>query len=340
MPIDNTPVCSICIANYNGMGVLADCIESVRKQQGNICYEIIVHDDASSDGSAHYIRTHHPDVILLESRNNVGFCISNNRMVESARGKYILLLNNDATLLPDALTTFLQAAEMAGQPCILGLPQYDWLSGHLIDRGCLLDPFLNAVPNLDPVRNEVGVVAGACLWLPKVLWEELDGFPAWFGSMAEDHYLCCRARLSGYRVICLGKSGFRHHVGRSFGGGRLTSDLLTTNFRRRALSERNKSLAMMVCYPSLALFMLLPFHFMLLVMEGIILSVLKRDSRYWKQIYGPCLSQLWSIRSNLMQTRELVQQSRRISLMVFFSAFVAMPYKLRMLMRYGLPDVS
>lgn len=340
MSIDHVPVCSICIANYNGMDVLADCIASIRQQRGDICCEILVHDDASSDGSAHYLRTQHPDVLLIESRENVGFCIANNRMVDRARGKYILLLNNDAALFPDALISLQQAAELAVNPCILGLPQYAWHSVQLIDRGCLLDPFLNAVPNLDPVRHEVGVVAGACLWIPKALWEELDGFPAWFGSMAEDHYLCCRARLSGYRVTCLGESGFKHHAGHSFGGGQPTSGELATTFRRRSLSERNKSFAILICYPALALFVLLPFHFMLLVTEGIMLSALKRDRRYWMQIYGPCLSQLWSNRVHLMQTRERVQLSKRASLMNFFSAFVAMPYKLKMLMRHGLPYVS
>ena len=43
------------------------------------------------------------------------------------------------------------------------------------------------------------MVIGACLWIQKGLWEELGGFPEWFGSIAEDMYLCCRARLAGYK---------------------------------------------------------------------------------------------------------------------------------------------
>gem|GEM_PF-3707662 len=73
--------------------------------------EIIVHDDASTNASAAHIRTHHPDVRLIESAENVGFCIANNRMAAAARGRYLLLLNNDATLLPDALETLRAEAE-------------------------------------------------------------------------------------------------------------------------------------------------------------------------------------------------------------------------------------
>jgi len=104
------PVCSICIANYNGAALLDDCLQSVLAQQGNIASEIIVHDDASSDDSVKLLREKYPLVELLASRENVGFCVSNNRMAEQARGEFILLLNNDAALYPDALETLLAAA--------------------------------------------------------------------------------------------------------------------------------------------------------------------------------------------------------------------------------------
>ena len=63
------------------------------------------------------------------------------------------------------------------KPAILTLPQFDATSGELIDRGCLLDPFFNPVPNLDPKRSDVAMVIGACLWIPKDLWDEMEGFP-------------------------------------------------------------------------------------------------------------------------------------------------------------------
>ncbi|MDI1246850.1 MAG: glycosyltransferase, partial [Rhodoferax sp.] len=226
------PLISVCIANYNGMDVIEGCLQSVLAQQGDLAVEILVHDDASSDESLDYIRKHYPQVKLIRSAENVGFCIANNRMAAAARGKYLLLLNNDAALFPDALQTLLQEANRLAQPAILTLPQYDATSGALVDRGCLLDPFYNPVPNLNPNRTDVAMVIGACLWLPKSLWDELGGFPEWFESIAEDMYLCCRARLAGYAVRALAVSGYRHWQGKSFGGNRVANNRLASTFRR------------------------------------------------------------------------------------------------------------
>ena len=212
------PVCSVCIANYNGVGLLQACIESVLEQDCGFALEIIVHDDASTDGSVAWIRQNFPAVVLIESAENAGFCIANNRMAKAATGEYLLLLNNDAELLPNALRALHGAATSLKQPAILGLPQYDAASHALIDRGSVFDPFLNPIPNLDLARQDVGMVIGACLWIPRALWEDLNGFPEWFGSMAEDMYLCCLARLRGCPVRILPDSGFRHWVGHSFGG--------------------------------------------------------------------------------------------------------------------------
>ncbi|MBS0486236.1 MAG: glycosyltransferase, partial [Proteobacteria bacterium] len=69
------PVCSVCIANYNGAAILADCIDSVLQQQREISVEIIIHDDASTDDSVAFLRAHYPQVELFVSEVNVGFCI-------------------------------------------------------------------------------------------------------------------------------------------------------------------------------------------------------------------------------------------------------------------------
>src|ERR1035437_2269249 len=123
--ISSKPICSVCIANYNGVGLIEDCIDSVLTQDCGFEIEIIIHDDASTDDSVALIRERYPQVKLIESKQNVGFCISNNRMVAQANGEYILLLNNDAELLPDALKTLHAEAQSGTAPAILGLPQYD-----------------------------------------------------------------------------------------------------------------------------------------------------------------------------------------------------------------------
>lgn len=328
---------SVCIAHYNDIELIDACLESVRTQAGELAVEIIVHDDASPDGSAAHIRKHHPDVRLIASSGNVGFCVANNRMAAAANGDYLLLLNNDATLLPDALQALLAEAERLVRPAILTLPQFDADTGELLDIGCLLDPFLNPVPNRDPARGEVGTVHGACLWIPKTLWEELGGFPEWFGSVAEDLYLCCCARLSGYPVRAIGASGYRHRVGQSFGGGKLRDGRLRTTFRRRALSERNRTCVMAMACSWPALIVLLPLHLAILLIEGALLTLLRLDWRYLTEIYLPALAAPFSKLSQVREGRRAIMRRRRVAATDFFSAFVFVPHKLRMLLRHGLP---
>jgi GT2 family glycosyltransferase len=337
---DIIPLISVCIANYNGMEVIDDCLRSVLDQKGRISVEILVHDDASNDGSDAYVRDHYPDVRLIISEKNVGFCIANNRMAAASSGKYLLLLNNDAALCPDALQTLLDEASRPGKPAIMTLPQFDATSGMLVDRGCLLDPFFNPVPNLNAECQDVAMVIGACLWTPKSLWDELGGFPPWFASIAEDMYLCCRARLAGYRVYVLRSSGYRHRQGKSFGGNRAIDGQLQTTYGRRSLSERNKTYVMVLMSPSLQLAIILPVHLALIGMEGLTIALLKLETRVWIEIYYPVFKGIWGKRRKLFEARREIQRTRKISLKDWLKAFVKFPRKIQMLVRYGIPVIK
>jgi len=340
MPVPEAILCSVCIANYQGINLIDDCIDSVRGQMGDLNIEIIVHDDASKDGSAEHIRARHPSVRLIESPVNVGFCVANNRMVAVARGRYVLLLNNDATLLPGALETLREEAQRIGRPAILTLPQYDARSGELLDIGCRLDPFLNAVPNRDSAAGDVAMVAGACLWIDKSLWDEIGGFPSWFGSLAEDLYLCCRARLAGHPVRALARSGYRHCVGAQFGGGRIQGGKLSTTFHRRALTERNKTFVMVMTYPALAMPIMVAVHLILLLIEGGGLSLAKWNLAYLRVIYLPVFAALWRRGPELRAGRCAAMGKRTLSYRDFFSVFDPLSYKLRMLFKHGLPETQ
>jgi len=333
------PICSICIANYNGVHLLDDCLQSIAGQGEAIPVEIIVHDDASTDGSLALLRERYPNVAVLASRVNVGFCIANNRMVTRAKGKFVLLLNNDAALQAGALVALVEASAAATQPRILTLPQYDWSTGVLVDRGCMLDLFYNPVPNLNPARHQVAITIGACLFLPRNLWGELGGFPEWMGSLAEDMYLCCLARLYGLVVQVTPQSGYLHRQGASFGGNRVESGRLNTTFRRRLLSERNKTAVMVICTPSSFVWPLLVMHATSLFVEGIVLSLLKRDLQVWRKIYQPTLAYIWTNLGTLRRRRQEVQRHRRTSFRAYMRDVVLFPRKLSMLKKYGLPKI-
>jgi GT2 family glycosyltransferase len=331
-------ICSICVANFNGEALLDACLSSILSQELNGDIEIIVHDDASTDNSLKVL-ARYADVRVLKSTENVGFCKSNNRMVAEARGEFILLLNNDAALEPGALSALLEKAQALDAPAILTLPQRDWDTDLLVDRGCLLDPFMNPVPNLRKNRTEVAMVIGACLWMPRSLWNRIGGFPDWIESIAEDMFICCAARQLGYAVFCLPTSSYRHMQGKSFGGNKVNAGRLTTTYRRRRLSERNKSSLLTIFTPSPWLIPVLALHIATLTTEGLLLTAVRRDIRIWKDIYLASLSYLWQQRAELRKLRHELQSARTITAATYYSAFTWWPRKLIMLARYGLPKL-
>ncbi len=332
------PRVSVCIANYDGEALLPTCLDSVLAQQTHAAIEILVHDDASHDGSLALLQARYPQVHVLASTENVGFCVGNNRIVARARGDYVLLLNNDAALAPDAIGRLLEMAELTGRPAILTLPQLDWETNALVDRGCLLDPFFNPIPNVDPTRDDVAYVIGACLWCPREAWHALGGFPEWMESIGEDLYLCNLARLRGMPVRALRESHYRHRQGATFGGNRADGGL-RTSIRRRRLSERNKTRALMVLAPGVSMWPLLAAHLAALACEGIALSLLRRDATLLREVYQPALATPFRECAVLRVRRRDVQESRTVSVRRWFSAVRWQLRKLTLLRGYGVPTV-
>jgi len=333
-------ICSVCIANYNGIDVVGSCIKSALDQDFNFPYEVIIHDDASTDESVSFIKKHYPETRLIESPVNVGFCVSNNRMANQAHGDFLLILNNDAVLHKDAIRILYNYSNSQTVPGIIGLPQYDIQTGKLIDIGSFLDPFLNPIPNLNKKKQKVATIIGACLWVPKSLWQEIGGFPETLHTLAEDIFLCSVARIKGYPVVALAESGFDHWIGYNLSGRRLKKGGLRTTFYRRSLTERNKSYVMLLCYPSPAIYIVFPIHILLLIIEGILLSFMKKDLKIWSKIYYSCIKSLWVERKRLLYMRSEIQSQRKITCRDFFSVFSLLPYKLKLLLKYGLPKLD
>ena len=333
------PDISICIANYNGEEVLRDCLQSVYAQRGTCSFEVLLHDDASHDASLAMVRSNFPDVRVMESRDNVGFCISNNRMAAAAQGRYLLLLNNDAKLRQGSLEAFMREAESALHRAVLGLPQCTLHDGSLVDRGYEFDLFMNPIPVWTITTHEVATATGACLWVPRTVWDAVGGFPPWFESIAEDIYLCQAARLMGYPTHVLEAPGFDHWIGKSLGGGKVVDEKLKTTARRRALSERNKTAVMLLCYPAWALLALLPLHALLLGIEASFLWLAGSGRGKVKRIYGAILPGLWRHRQDICVLRRKLRARQRQTGWRFMRRFRWMPHKLRMLLRHGAPDI-
>jgi len=103
--MESTPVeVSIVIVTWNAARYMVDCLKSLERQTA-LPTEIIVVDNASSDGTARLIRDRFPDVILVESDRNLGFAKANNVGIARSKGRFLFLVNPDVIVMPGCLNT-------------------------------------------------------------------------------------------------------------------------------------------------------------------------------------------------------------------------------------------
>ena len=94
------PDISIVMVSWNTRSCLVDCLQSIEEHKGASCPEVIVVDNASSDGSPELVKSRFPAVHLIRNGRNLGFARANNIGIGEARGRYIALVNSDVILLP------------------------------------------------------------------------------------------------------------------------------------------------------------------------------------------------------------------------------------------------
>jgi GT2 family glycosyltransferase len=219
---------SILIVNYNGMAFLPDCLASIR-QQVTLDHEVIVVDNASSDGSCDYVRAAHPRVKLVVSARNLGFAGGNNLGARQACGEYLLLLNNDTVLTCDVrpaieLLDNNPDIGIAGARMLDGKSQYSRSAGHFptplrlisISNVFKKDGYFERgdFPAQGPRRGyQVDWVAGSFLLTRRFLWHELRGLDDGYFMYCEDADYCRRARDVGQSTSYCPQVSYIHYGG-------------------------------------------------------------------------------------------------------------------------------
>lgn len=109
---------SVIILNFNTLALTKLCLQSLKQSKlGSYSMEIIVCDNASSDGTIEMVQKEFPDVLVIQNNGNVGFAAGNNPGIKRAKGRYVVLLNSDTEAEPNvmkSMITFMDTHPKAG----------------------------------------------------------------------------------------------------------------------------------------------------------------------------------------------------------------------------------
>ncbi len=111
---------SILIVNWNTRELLRDCLTSIYRSNYLESFEVIVTDNASTDGSAELVASEFQHAILMPLRQNLGYAAGNNAGLAKASGEFLLTLNPDTVLPPEALSLAVEAIQKDGNAGCLG----------------------------------------------------------------------------------------------------------------------------------------------------------------------------------------------------------------------------
>jgi len=235
---------SIIIVNYNTRQLLSDCIETIRTYTDGIDFEIIVVDNGSSDGSEEYITNLYPDIIWIDSGDNIGFGKANNLGAKHSKGEYLFFLNSDTILKNNALQYFVEYmhSREADKIGILGGYLHNGLGNASSSYGRFPSPISEieyVVARIwrrkkadNAAACKVDWVSGADMFIKRSLFEDIGGFDPMIFMYYEETDLQYRLSEAGYNQYVIPGPEIIHFESGSAGGRGLT-------YRKFIMSQRS-----------------------------------------------------------------------------------------------------
>ena len=225
---------SIVIVNYNAKRHLENCLHSLTSSPPAIGHEIVVVDNASTDGSVQMVRARWPAIALIEQPANVGFAAGNNSGIRASRGTLILLLNND-TIVPAGAIDALAGALLAQPDVAVAGPRLVDESGRAeLSFGPMISPVNELrqkwvmklhgrgvarvsrwVDRATGQDRYVDWVSGACLLVRRADAERVGLLDERYFLYTEDVDFCAAIRAQGRRVLFTPVAQVVHLRGRS-----------------------------------------------------------------------------------------------------------------------------
>jgi len=220
--------------------MLRDCLQSIY-QNTRLSFEVIVVDNCSQDGVVEMLRAEYPEITLVENQENAGYTRPMNQAMRLGCGRYLLQLNPDTLILPEAidrLVVFMDQHLEVGicgpkvlnrdrtlqKPCRRGEPRpwavltYFLGLSALFPRNPRFSQYLLTYLDEDEI-HEVDGVAGSCMLARRALIDEIGYLDERYFAYQEDADFCFRARQSGWKVYYMPAAQIIHFG--SLGGSRV-----------------------------------------------------------------------------------------------------------------------
>ena len=237
---------TIGLVNFNTKEYLPDCLESIFHPPSRFQIEVVLVDNASSDGSVQWVRANYPQVGIIENKRNVGVARGNNQTIQAAQGRYVFLLNTDTIVLPGAIDRqieFLDQHPEAGavggklifedrsfQSSYGSFPTL-WTEFLGVSRlGALGNPHFPSNPDCDEIRS-VDWISSASLVIRKSAVEQVGMIDENYFIYGDETDLQFRLHRAGWSIYFLPQVKTVHFGGRSL-----------DRWRRRRLVYRGKIL--------------------------------------------------------------------------------------------------
>lgn len=225
---------SIIIVNFNARDYLGECLRSIALNTHRVRYETFVVDNASDDGSCAMVKSEFPWVRLFENATNVGFSRANNQAIRESTGEFVLLLNNDTLVLPQAIDVMVETMRSRPKVGVIGCTLRNSDMSVQISFGRMISMRNELWLKLMSDRYKRGNrlvkrflehrsrrehfpdwVSGACLLVRADALRAVDLMDENFFMYTEEVDLCHRIRKLGYRVLYTPKAEIIHFGGRS-----------------------------------------------------------------------------------------------------------------------------
>lgn len=229
---DHLPLASVIIPNYNGLRFLGPCLDALRGQTyPRELTEVILVDDASSDGSTAFVREHYPEVVIEQLARNSGLAAGCNAGARVAHGDLLIMLNNDTEVEPPWLAELVETAlshPKAGAIAskMLLFDRRDTLHNAGDVMGADGIPRNRGVWQVDHGQfDDLSIIFGGCgggVAYRREAWEQAGGFDERLFMYLEDVDLAWRLRLLGWEAVFAPDARVYHHLSAT-GGGTLAS---------------------------------------------------------------------------------------------------------------------